>query len=178
MHLAIGQRDYARKPRPRHIRQGRPKRGKQRRATLAGFRHLHHPQIKRRQARGGTPHGRVQRRIPGSREKTTVPRNAQNDGIRAGRNTGRGVGSRRAGRAVGTAAREEHERRREERAHEGKVPVRGKGREGLRGGAGVLRIVQKRETARAENRIGTARAGRREFGWRQPGSRPSGAPFR
>jgi hypothetical protein len=52
MHLAIGQRDHARKPRPRYIRQGRPKCRKKRRATLAGFRHLHHPQIKRWQARG------------------------------------------------------------------------------------------------------------------------------
>jgi hypothetical protein len=52
MHLAIGQRDHARKPRPRYIRQGRPQSRKQRRATLASFGHLYHPQIKRGQARG------------------------------------------------------------------------------------------------------------------------------
>ena len=59
MHLAIGQRDHARKPRPRHIRQGCPERGKQRRAALAGFRYFNHAQIKRGQARGPRFQGRT-----------------------------------------------------------------------------------------------------------------------
>ena len=87
MHLAIGQRDDARQARPRHIRQGRPKRGKQRRATLASFRHLHHPQIERGQTRsarfqGGTRRGDALSPISNLRAVTAI--NGQDRDIGAG----------------------------------------------------------------------------------------------
>ena len=87
MHLAIRQRDHARKPRPRHIRQGRPQSRKQRRATLASFGHLYHPQIKRGQTHSPRFQGSARRcdalsPISNLRAVTTV--NGQDGYIGAG----------------------------------------------------------------------------------------------
>jgi hypothetical protein len=77
-----------------------------------------------------SPERGIKLRIGERRHEPAGARNAQDNGVRTTGNAGSGACSGGAGRAISTAARESQERRREKRAHRGKLPAREWGGEG------------------------------------------------